>query len=146
MYSDHAALSDQFREMSDEELLSRFGSGTLTESAIAIAAAEIRRRGMKLPTLSEPELPDPGEYAGDYEIVARFLNVLDAHVMCGCLQAAGIPAILADAQLVQTNSLWAPALGGARLMVPASHLAAAKEVIAAFDGGALALRDDDEPM
>ena len=146
MYSDHAELSDQFREMADEELLSRFGSGTLTESAIAIAAAEIRRRGLELPTLPEPELPNPGEYAGDYQIVARFLNVLNAHVMLGCLQAAGIPAVLADTQLVQTNSLWAPALGGARLMVPASHVAAAKEVIAAFDGGALALRDDDDSM
>ena len=83
------------------------------------------------------------DYAGDYEIVARFLNPPDAYLLCSCLKMAGVPALVADAELVQTNSLWAVALGGARLLVPALHVAEAREVIAAFDRGDYALPDDD---
>ncbi len=84
------------------------------------------------------------DYAGDYEIVARFLNPTDAYVVCSCLKMAGVPALVADAELVQTNSLWAVALGGARLLVPALHAGEARQVIAAFNRGEYALPDDDE--
>lgn len=145
MNSERLELAEHFDQLDDEELLSQYASGTLTETATAIAAEEIRRRQLQLPAVSEPQAPEAGEYAGDYETVARFLNPVNAHLVCSCLQAAGLPAIVADAQLVQTNSLWAPALGGARVLVPARYVADAKEVIAAFNSGALALRDDDEP-
>jgi hypothetical protein len=55
------------------------------------------------------------------------------------LEAAGVPAVVADANLVQMNSLWAIALGGVRVLVPASRVAEAKDVIAAFNRGDFAL-------
>jgi len=142
--TDRAGLVDHFAEMSDEEILRQYRSDSLTELASAVALEEIGRRGLEFPALESP-LPEESAYAGDYEIVARFLNPVDAYVVCSCLEAAGVPAIVADAQLVQTNSLWAVALGGARLLVPAYHVAEARKVIAAFNDGAFALSDDDEP-
>jgi hypothetical protein len=78
---------------------------------------------------------------GDYEMVARFLSPLDAHVVCDCLKAAGVPALVADANLAQLYSI---ASGGARVLVPPSRLAEAQAVVAAFHRGDFSLRDDDE--
>jgi Putative prokaryotic signal transducing protein len=78
---------------------------------------------------------------GDYEMVARFLAPLDAHVVCDCLKAAGVPALVADANLAQIYSI---ASGGARVLVPPSRVAEAQAVIAAFHRGDFALRDDDD--
>ena len=88
---------------------------------------------------------DSADYEGDFETVARFLDPTDAHIVAACLEAAGIAALVADANLVQTNSLWAIAAGGVRILVPATHADEARQVIAAFDRGDYALRDDDDP-
>ena len=141
---DRADLAKRFSQLSDEELLSRFAAGMLTELASTLAAEEIRRRGLELPEILKPEESVTHEHAGPHVAVARFLNVMDAHVVCSCLEAAGIPAYIADAQIVQTSSLWAPALGGARIMVQARYVEDAREVIAAFNSGALALQDEDK--
>lgn len=145
MNADCADLVSLFRQLTDEELLSRHGSKTLTDTAAALAAGKIKRRGLDLlmPELSGPE--DAG-YAGDYGIVARFLNPTDAYVVCSCLKMAGVPAVVADAELVQTNSLWAVAIGGAGLLVPALHVVEARDVIAAFNRGEYALPDHDEAV
>ena len=50
--------------------------------------------------------------------------------------------MVADANLVQTNSLLTSALGGVRILVPASYLQQAREVIAAFNRGEYRLEDD----
>lgn len=143
MTSDHADFASMFRELTDDELLRRYGCAMLTDAAAGVALAEINARGLEVP---EPPLSaqEPIAYAGDYEVVARYLNPTDAYVVRACLEMAGIPALIADAQLVQTNSLWAVALGGARLLVPAAYLAEAGNVIAAFNRGEYSLTDDDE--
>jgi hypothetical protein len=78
----------------------------------------------------------------DLFTVARYLTPTEAHVVCGCLVAACIPAVVADDHLLQANSLWTPALGGVRVMVPREHIAEAEAVIAAFERGEFALGDD----
>ena len=50
--------------------------------------------------------------------------------------------IVADANLVQTNSLWSIAVGGVRIRVPEMRVGEAEEVIAAFNRGDYALADD----
>ena len=74
--------------------------------------------------------------------VARYLVPLEANLVQGCLVASGIPAVLADAHLVQTDLLLAPALGGVRILVPADHLPQAQAVLEAFARGEFALGDD----
>ena len=78
----------------------------------------------------------------DYCLIARRLVPTDAHVIRGCLVAAGIPAVVADDQHVQAYLLLAPAIGGARVLVPASYLQQARDILAAFERGELALPDD----
>lgn len=131
-------LTRHYHEMSDEELIDRCSSGTLTQVAQAIAIEELTSRGLVLPDpiISTCEVT---EYEGDFETVARFLNPTDAHIVCSCLKAAGVQAVVADANLAQTNSLWIIALGGTRVLVTASHVAEAKKVIEAFNRGDYAL-------
>jgi hypothetical protein len=141
MNTDPLNLVKHFRDMSDDELLYRCSSGSLTEVAQTIAIEELTSRRLKLPdaiiTASET-----ARYEGDFETVARFLNPTDAHITCAYLEAAGVPAFVADANLVQLNSLLAIALGGVRVLVPASRVAEAKGVIQAFNRGDFALSDD----
>lgn len=138
MNTDPLDLAKHFREMTDDELLSRCSSGNLTEVAQSIAIAELTIRGLEMP---EPVTTQHETIlnVGDFQTVARFLNPTDAHIVSACLEAAGVPAVVADANLVQMNSLWAIALGGVRVLVPASRVAEAKDVIAAFNRGDFAL-------
>ncbi|MCW7538633.1 DUF2007 domain-containing protein [Aquabacterium sp. A7-Y] len=81
---------------------------------------------------------------GEMRCVERVLTPTEAHLLKSCLVAAGIPAMVADAHLVQANSFLTNAAGGVRVMVPARLIDAAKQVLAEFHKGGLAL-DDDEP-
>ncbi|MFC5511795.1 putative signal transducing protein [Massilia jejuensis] len=78
----------------------------------------------------------------DLFIVARYLIPMEATLMQGCLEASGIPAVLADAHLMQTDLLLAPALGGVRILVPADFVQQAQAVIDAFKRGDYALDDN----
>lgn len=78
----------------------------------------------------------------DLFIVARYLVPMEAALVRGCLEASGIPAVLADAHLMQTDLLLAPALGGVRILVPSAYLQEAQAVLAAFERGEYALADD----
>ena len=77
-----------------------------------------------------------------FSLVGRYLIPADAFIICGCLRAAGINAVVADDQHVQADLLLAPAIGGARVLVPSADLAHAKAVLEAFERGELALADD----
>jgi DNA-binding transcriptional regulator LsrR (DeoR family) len=81
-------------------------------------------------------------YLGDMQIVARHLTPTEAHMLCSCLQAAGVPAQVGDVHLVQMHALLAGAVGGACVRVPSSCVAEAKEVVAAFERGDFSLQDD----
>ena len=74
--------------------------------------------------------------------VARYLIPMDASLAQGCLVAAGIPAVLADAHLMQAHMLLAPALGGVRILVPREHVQEAQAVLEAFRRGEFALDED----
>ena len=80
----------------------------------------------------------------DLFIVARYLIPMEASLMQGCLEASGIPAVLADAHLMQTDLLLAPALGGVRILVPATYVQQAQATIEAFQRGEFALDEDSD--
>ena len=141
MTADLFDLAKHFREMTDDELMYRCSSGNLTEAAQSVGSAELAARGLAIPgpvTAEHETVLD----AGGFQTVARFLNPTDAHIVSACLEGTGVPVIVADANLVQMNSLWAIALGGVRVLVPASRVAEANDVIEAFNRGDLALPDD----
>ena len=85
---------------------------------------------------------------GDLVTVTRVFNSLEAEMLRGCLEAEGIPATLGDAQTIQTDTLLTVALGGIRVMVPASFADAARQTVQAFERGELAIDElpaDSEP-
>ena len=140
-----SSLEETFRELADDELLRRCTSGELTEFAQSVALAEVRARGLELPT--EPQSPgqqDQG-YLGDWVMIARYLSYTEVHLLQSCLEAAGIPATVADAQLIQTDALLIPAMRGASLRVPSACAAEAREVIAALKRGDFQLDDNFRP-
>ena len=87
-------------------------------------------------------MPTHNPYQGDLTTVAKNLSATEAHMLCACLQAGGVPAETADTNLVQTNALLAIAVGGASVRVPANFVDEAKAVIAAYERGDFALDDD----
>jgi hypothetical protein len=141
MNADLLDLAEHFRDMTDDELMSRCSSGSLTEVAQSVASAELAVRGLAMPGPITAE-HETALDAGGLQTVARFLNPTDAHIISACLEGTGVPSIVADANLVQMNSLWSIALGGVRVLVPASRVAEANDVIEAFNRGDLALPDD----
>ena len=78
----------------------------------------------------------------DLFVIAQYLVPIDAHMAQGCLVAAGIPAVVADANHAQADQLIAPAMGGVRVLVPESYLQQAAEVLEALARGDFALSDD----
>lgn len=89
-------------------------------------------------------LPAEGESipGRDLFVVAKYLIPTDAHLAQGCLAASGIPAVVADANHAQADLLLSPAMGGVRVLVPASFLQQAKQVLAAYVRGDFTLSDD----
>ncbi|MGH8855383.1 MAG: hypothetical protein ACREWI_14025 [Telluria sp.] len=84
--------------------------------------------------------PDVVQIPGrDLFVIAKYLVPMDATLAQGCLVAAGIPAVLADAHLMQTDLLLAPALGGVRILVPLEHLQQSAAVLAGLARGDYAL-------
>lgn len=78
----------------------------------------------------------------DLFAVAQYLVPIDAHLARGCLVAAGIPAVVADANHAQAYELISPAMGGVRVLVPLSYLQQSREVLEALARGDFALGDD----
>lgn len=82
--------------------------------------------------------------ARDLLIVARYYIPTDAYIVLGCLVAAGVPAVVADDNLVQTNSLLTAAVGGVSILVPESYLQQARDIIEAFNRGDFQLKDNED--
>lgn len=136
----HAELVDKFRGLEDEELLRRSRSGDLTEMAQAIARAEIDRRGLKEGAAVEEQVENPGR--GSLLVVARFFAATDAYLLKACLESNEVPAVVADAHLVQANQFLTTAVGGVRVMVPESHFERALRIRKAYDAGEYQLDDN----
>jgi hypothetical protein len=137
-------LAEKFRLYSDEELLELLRSGELTELAQTVVRAELASRGINPAQSTSPasEAPDQEPTAeGDLVMVARMLDPLEAEMLRGRLEAEGVPAIVADTQIVQVNPLYKLAVGGVRVMVPEAYLARAREIVRADAHGDYALDD-----
>jgi hypothetical protein len=57
------------------------------------------------------------------------------------LEIEGVPAVIADANMVQVYPLLSVAVGGVRVLVPDSYLERAREIAAAVSRGDYALDD-----
>jgi hypothetical protein len=136
-------LAEIYREFADDYLLEKWESGTLTELAMRVAGEELSRRGIPHPATphrEEGDEPETGEVI-TFETVAHSLNTSEMHILRARLEAEGIPAWIADANL---NQVYLSGVARrARLLVPSKFAAAAKSIVADVRSGALALDNDD---
>jgi hypothetical protein len=86
-----------------------------------------------------PSSPPQAPCLGDWVVLDGYLTPTDAQILASCLTEAGIHAQPGD---VNTAQLWADAIGGAKVRVPQSQLAQAREVLDAFHRGEFALGND----
>ena len=138
-------LERLFENLSDEALLSRCAAGTLTEEAQTIAMQVARRRGLEpqvpLPAVEDAVAGKKESYYGDFVIVARDLNLTEAHLYRSLLESAGIPAEVGDTNFSRIYG----STYSANVKVPQAFLADAEAVFAAFKRGDFALEDGFEP-
>src|SRR6188472_2840778 len=139
MQIDREQLEEQFRGLSDEELLERCRTD-LTELAREIALTEATRRGLALAARAAMDDAQAVEVApghGPLCLCARYINPIDAQVLAARLQSEGLAAQVMDSDTVIANGalFGSLALGGVRVMVPESQLEDAKRIRVAFDAG-----------
>lgn len=90
-------------------------------------------------------MAEPDESIGSFVPVASYPTPTEAHLMRNVLQSAGLSARLADANFVQAEQWLTAAVGGVRLLVPASQVAAAKTTIEEYNAGSFKLEGDEAP-
>jgi predicted RNA-binding Zn-ribbon protein involved in translation (DUF1610 family) len=119
-------LAAQYAQMSETELmeLARSYDGLL-EIAQAALRAEFAQRGLEPPLVEEPEEPELRRLV----TVRRYRDLAEAYVARSLLESAGIPAWLADENLVRMDWFFSNLVGGMRLQVEEGDEAAAREIL-----------------
>lgn len=75
------------------------------------------------------------QHSHDWVVIDGFIDVIQADIVRGRLEAEGIPAILGNRHLVAADWMYAQALGGVRILVPREFVSEARAVIADIDSG-----------
>ncbi len=119
-------LAAQYAAMSETELmeLARSYDG-LMEIAQAALRAEFARRGIEPPLVEEPDEPEFRRLV----TVQTYRDLTGALVGRSLLESTGIPAWIADENLVRMNWFLSNAVGGMRLQVDEGDEAAAREIL-----------------
>ena len=136
-------LAMRFRDLSDEELLNRLRAGTLTPLAAEVASTELRSRGIEPPS-AEADDNAVMVPAGKLVTVAEFWNPVEANLLRSLLQSEGIFVHLWGEHLGVAHTFLSVASGGMKVQGPASQVAQAQELIAAFKRGDLAMDEEAE--
>jgi hypothetical protein len=121
-------LAAQYAQMSETELveLARSYDGLLEIAQVALRA-EFARRGLEPPLAEEP---DEWEFRR-LVTVRRYRDLAAAYAGRSLLESAGIPAWIADENLVRMDWFYSNLIGGMRLQVDESKEAAAREILEA---------------
>ena len=144
------SLAEHFGRLNDDELVTEFQSGGLTELAREVAAAEIQSRSIDISQFQarlpeprpEPEMDiAPIPCSEDLVLLARFYDVSSAYLLQSRLDAEGLPSIVADA-LTYQNIIGGALGGGVRVLVPESYFARAAEIKSRINSGTYTLDDN----
>ena len=119
-------LAAQYAQMSEMELmeLARSYDGLLEIAQVALRTEFARRE------LEPPLVQDPGEWELRRLVtVRRYRDLAEAYVGRSLLESAGIPAWIADENLVRMDWFYSNLVGGMRLQVAEGEEAAAREIL-----------------
>ena len=135
---------EHFQLLSDEELLTQFRSGELTDLAAEVAG--IRAAGAEDRLLHDRRRRPPGRPAGagrchgrhrGYGLGRAVLHRSGGLHAAGVVELEGVPAVVTDTQVAQ--NLVPIAIGGVRVLVPEAYLTHAREIVSAIEKGDFAL-------
>lgn len=119
-------LAAQYAQMSETELTELAHSyDDLLDVAQAALRAEFARRGLEPPLAEEPESWEFRRLV----TVRRYRDLAEAYVERSLLESAGIPAWIADENLVRMDWFYSNLVGGMRLQVDERDEAAAREIL-----------------
>lgn len=121
MQIDPDEIRQRFDQLSDEGLLA-INRNELIELAQQYYDAEISRRGLK----TTPSAAAEESATEELVPLATFVSLEEANLVRALLESADIPAKLEN----ELSSAWT-GIGGLRLMVPASFLKQAEEILVA---------------
>jgi hypothetical protein len=74
---------------------------------------------------------------GPYRTIEAFSIPLEAEILRARLESDGIPAVVIDGNLVQTDWFLSNAVGGAKVQVPERYIERAREIISVMNSGEL---------
>jgi hypothetical protein len=77
-------------------------------------------------------------------LIRRFATPAMAYLLQSRLAADGVPALVADPLSAQNIPWGSSVIGGVRVLVPESHLDAARRIVKAIESGEYALPDQPE--
>jgi hypothetical protein len=147
-------LTQHFESLSDEELLQRLKSETLTPLAIEVASSILRSRGIDPESLpgatgssGESGVGSDGE-SPDLVTVAVEWDPLKANLLRALLESHGLFAYVWGEHLATANIFLSNAGGGSRVQVRSDQVSQARELISAFERGELEppdLPDEEAP-
>jgi hypothetical protein len=142
MVADRQSLQLEFQRFADAALVALLRSGGMTELAQEVATAELRKRGVVIPSAEAQTAPTPGPALIDDDLVpvAQLSTAGEAYLLQGRLESEGVPAVVADANFVQVLPLLSLEIG-VRVLVPASFLDSARDIVQAIARGDYALDD-----
>jgi len=129
-----------YADMSNSRLLDiAQGYDALPDTNQAALRAEFASRGLEPPlvegesdsdTQTEPAAQDDAllsDPVSDFITVRTYRDLSAAYVARAYLEAAGIPCVLRDENMIRANWFLSNAIGGARLQVPSAYAEAANE-------------------
>ena len=140
-------LTTRFRDLSDEDLLSRVRVGALTPLAFEVASIELQSRGIALPVEArddDGELNNAVDAETELVTVATFWDPIQANLVRGLLETAGIFVHMWGEHLGVAHTFLSVAAGGMKLQVLPGQAAQAKDILKAFERGDFAMKDEPE--
>jgi hypothetical protein len=137
-----ADLAQRFAALDDDVLLEHLRNGGLTPEALEVLHEEIARRGLPVPDREDESPAATPEDLGNLYILTRAFDPTEAHLLRGLLESEGIPAFVADGNIVQNNQFLTIAVGFVRVLVPESRFEEALALLKRFRAGEFALSED----
>ncbi len=143
-------LIEKYRSFEDQVLIDLRDDTELVDDAFLALNQVLSERGLKIkePVVEEfDDFPcDDYEDGEDLVTVTRFATPTEAYVFQGCLESEGVPAFVADANLVQANSFLVSAVGWVRVQVAEKDLKLAKDIFISFENGEYSIDDNGNPL
>lgn len=130
-------LAAQFDKLSNNELLRRVQSGTMTPLAYDVACEELHARGVEFESdeaiEDEANFEEPLPAGVGFVTIAHLVNPLRANLLRSFLQSEGIVVHLLGEHLGTTHMFLSAGTGGIRVQVRSDQVTRAREMVAEFD-------------